>query len=237
MKKNLLFTTLTHGDELIGLNVIKKLQVINKKNKINYIISNPKAFSKNVRFIDSDLNRVFPGKKNGDYEQRRAYFIKNLGKQYKQVIDLHGTVSNTGIFIIITKLTKKNLLLAIKLDIKRIVIWTDVSEVTGSLSTFMSSGIEIECGPKNRVKTQEDLFNKLNKFLNNKNDIDVEKELSKRNIFIVFGKLEKTKKKPVDLKDWKKSNDYYPLFVDQYKDVWCYKLRRMKNKELLDSLR
>ena len=63
MKKNLLFTTLTHGDEPIGLNVIKRLQDINKKSKINYIISNPKAFSKNIRFIDSDLNRVFPGKK------------------------------------------------------------------------------------------------------------------------------------------------------------------------------
>lgn len=236
MKKDTLFITLTHGDELIGLKVIKKLQKINN-DKFDYIVANPKAHSRNRRFIDSDLNRIFPGKKDGDYEQRRAFVITQKGKKYKQVIDLHGTVSKTGIFIIITKLTKENLSLALKLNIKRIVIWTDVSEVKGSLSTFMPCGVEIESGPKKDKQVQKDLLNILSKFLSNKKEINLKTQLKKKDIFVVFGKLDKESVKPKVLKDWKGVGNYYPLFVDQYKDVHCYKLKKASQSSLLELLK
>ncbi|MCD4705120.1 succinylglutamate desuccinylase/aspartoacylase family protein [bacterium] len=240
--QKILFITLTHGNEAIGLNVIKKLKKINLKNQFNYIIANPLAFSENKRFINSDLNRIFPGKKNGNYEQKRAKKIIKIGKKYNYIIDLHGSVSNTGIFIIITKLTKDNLLLALKFNIQRIVIWPGADETTGSLSTFMPIGIEIESGFKNDPKIENQLKNKLINFLDqdiNRTQLD-EKEINKKDIFLVTGKLNKKNKKPSKLKNWIKVNNYYPLFVGgQYKNIWCYKLKKinLKNNKLLTQLK
>ena len=99
----ILFSTLTHGNEIIGLDVVKKIKKIERLgDKFDYIISNSLAFSNNSRYVDSDLNRIFPGNDQGNYEEQRAVEIINIGKKYDYVIDLHGSVSNTGVFIIIT---------------------------------------------------------------------------------------------------------------------------------------
>jgi hypothetical protein len=228
----ILFSTLTHGNEIIGLDVVKKIKKIERLgDKFDYIISNSLAFSNNSRYVDSDLNRIFPGNDQGNYEEQRAVEIINIGKKYDYVIDLHGSVSNTGVFIIITKLNIENLLLALRFNIKRIVIWLDTEETKGSLSTFMPIGIEIESGFKNDFEVYQELKDKLITFLERDAPINLEDELRKRDIFWVDGSLSKKNKKFRGLKNWKKIKDFYPLFVDgQYENIWCYKLKKVNLK-------
>lgn len=229
--KDLLFVAATHGDEKIGVEMADELKNTVLRKKFDLVIANQKAFKLKKRFLESDLNRVFPGKGN-TYEERRARALVKIGKKYKEVIDLHGSMSKTGIFIIVTKNTKKNLLLAVRLGIKRIVIWTGVKETNGSLSTFMPTGLEIESGFRDDPKIKKKLKIILTNFLENyEKKIDFKKELKKREIFRVMGKLKKIKKKPSRLKNWQKINGYYPLFVGgQYKTIWCYKLKKISLK-------
>ncbi len=75
IKKNLL-NILTHADELVGKSVAEEISrryphIIN--NGLDIQIANKKAYEQNKKFITHDLNRVFPGKPKGSYEEKRAH--------------------------------------------------------------------------------------------------------------------------------------------------------------------
>lgn len=93
-----------HGDEKIGFkvkNIIDKIPI--KKGELIFLVANEKAAEQNKRFIDSDMNRVFPGSKDGDYEQRRAAEILPMIKSADVVIDIHSTTSELKDALIVTK--------------------------------------------------------------------------------------------------------------------------------------
>jgi len=228
MNPKILFVTATHGNESIGVEVIKKIKN-NKESRFSDIIANPKAFEQNKRFIESDLNRIFPGKINGTYEERLAKKIVDVGKSYNWIIDLHGSASPTGIFIIITKFTLANFFLALRFDIPRIVIWPNTKETNGSLSTFMPTGIEIESGLRDDPKIKKQLEIIIKKFLAERNKaLNYEKEIQKKEVYILYDKLSKKEPKPENLTNWQSTDSYYPLFVGgQYIDIWCYKLKKL----------
>ncbi|MBT3407870.1 hypothetical protein HOK68_02970 [Candidatus Woesearchaeota archaeon] len=93
-----------HGDEIIGVNVIEQLKDLKlNKGTIKYIIANQEAIIKNTRCIDQDLNRSFPGEKNGNNEQNLAYQIMDLIKDCDYIIDIHSTDSLIESFIVLTK--------------------------------------------------------------------------------------------------------------------------------------
>lgn len=67
----------THGNELLGPNVLAYM--LSKRSKlledIEFIIANPRAYAKNVRYTESDLNRSY-GLGLDTYEGRRAKVIE-----------------------------------------------------------------------------------------------------------------------------------------------------------------
>ena len=99
----------THGHERIGLSVIEELKKLNiNKNILDFEIGNPLASEKNVPFTESDLNRIFPGLENGNYEERRAFELSPKIKEAELVIDIHST--NT------TDLSENSMLIVTKYD-------------------------------------------------------------------------------------------------------------------------
>jgi succinylglutamate desuccinylase len=82
----------THGHEKIGLRVIEEIRKLNlDKNQVEFIVGNPKASELCLPFIESDLNRVFPGKENGNYEEKRAFELSKKIVEADLVIDIHST--------------------------------------------------------------------------------------------------------------------------------------------------
>lgn len=67
----------THGNELLGPNVLAYM--LSKRSKlledIEFIIANPRAYAKNVRYTESDLNRSY-GLGLDTYEGQRAKTIE-----------------------------------------------------------------------------------------------------------------------------------------------------------------
>lgn len=78
-----------HGNEPLGLEVYRKLEKL-RLPYIDVLYGNKKAIRANKRFIEQDLNRVFPGNVTS-YEGRRAKQIMNTCKKYDFVIDFHNT--------------------------------------------------------------------------------------------------------------------------------------------------
>ena len=99
----------THGHEKIGLRVIEELKKLKiDTSLLDFEIGNPKASEQNVPFIESDLNRSFPGKEYGTYEEMRAFELSPKIKLAGLVIDIHST--NT------TDLPDKSMLIVTKYD-------------------------------------------------------------------------------------------------------------------------
>lgn len=93
MKRVLLLGS-QHGDELLG-DQLHDYIVANHPDMtgyVDFIIANPAAKKKGVRFMESDLNRSYNGK-NNTYEERRGAELLSIisSKEYDLVLDLHTT--------------------------------------------------------------------------------------------------------------------------------------------------
>ena len=106
----IILNILTHGDEKIGLKVAGEIKKLNIDEEVFSVqIANEKATKLSKRFIDQDLNRSFPGKNKGNYEQRLASKLLPNIKSADIVLDIHSTTSNLKDALIVTKLDKQTL--------------------------------------------------------------------------------------------------------------------------------
>ncbi len=243
MADKFILITATHGDEKLGVDVMKELEKELSPNDFNFdwIIGNPKAYRKGVRFIDTDLNRAAPGNVASNlYEEVRAAELIKLSSKYEFVLDIHSTVSDSGIVTIIPYPTLENIYLATALDIKRNVIWySSISLKKGPLVQFTNCpGIEIECGPKNSQRLKTQLFKILKKFIKESRSVstqDVINNIKNKEFYVVYGK-EMGKNNPI-LKDFQLVGNgqeaYYPFLSNQYSGIVCYKTKRFDIKQHL----
>jgi len=92
-----------HGDEKIGVHIIKLLKHILPKQKIlgeiYLVFGNPKAYQNNSRYIDCDLNRLFGSKQGKGYEKQRALELKPILQKTDYLLDIHSTIKPSVPFI------------------------------------------------------------------------------------------------------------------------------------------
>lgn len=232
-KKKFLVIVAIHGDEAFSLPIIKDIK---KKfpNDFDFMVGNLKALKENKRFVDIDLNRVAPGKeKSVLYEEKRAREIMEESKNYSFVLDIHGTISSSGIFTIVTNPTPQNLFLAYSLPIRKIVIWGSKNNARniGPISRFVDCGVGIECGSKKSIGVQKELKKIFNAFASDKNKMPVDN----KELYQVFGSVNKNELKDGNkkLKDFQETSLngqlFFPLLVNQYRDqgIVCYKLKKV----------
>jgi predicted deacylase len=135
----------THGDERIGEKVAKEIKKLNISKEILIVqVANKKAFALKKRFIDQDLNRSFPGKEIGNYEERRANELSPIIKSADVVIDIHSTTSGSKDTIIVTKINKKILECIKSIQPKYVLIMNATKN--NSLISKAKMGIAFEYG-------------------------------------------------------------------------------------------
>ncbi len=157
-----------HGNELIGIYVVKKMQhdFFETKNiSVDFLLANPKAIKLNRRYIDYDLNRAF-GKEaltqdSHLYEFERAKVIEQRLKNCDFLIDLHTTTANMGISVILSKKDERSenvaKILAKEFEQVRIVQWFG-SDEGDFINSLVPSSITIEVGPVCQGVLDSDLF-------------------------------------------------------------------------------
>jgi succinylglutamate desuccinylase len=234
--KKILFIAATHGNEKIGLEVIYKLKKIGYDQYFDYLIANPRAFEKNIRFIDVDLNRSYPGKKYSKvYEKRLAFSNLAMAKKYRHIIDFHEASAGTENFIIVPrKKLSQNFPLQF-IDLKKVLLWPNPK---GPIGQVLSSAIELEFGMKNKKRKEVSLLAFLiaKKFL--EKNLSGKRErcnLKNKQLYYVFGKLwRKDFSGNINfLKDFKETRigeeRFIPILTKQYlkSGIVCYKMHKV----------
>lgn len=144
-----------HGNERVGVNVIKRLGKRVDGKYVTSLIANKEAYKNNVRFINQDLNRSFPGRAGGNYEEKLAFDINRKIKAFDYLVDLHSFSFNGSPFAILTKRSKAHFQLAEKLGIRKVVLMSPELAGGKSLIDHCSCGVSIETGKHNLKLTDK----------------------------------------------------------------------------------
>ena len=227
-----------HGNEKYGLEVAKRFP------NIPFFIGNKKAREENRRFIDSDMNRSFPGKGKGNYEEREAKKLLERVKDFDYVIDLHSTSEPCPLFCIVTKPSKEKIDFARKLGVNKIVIMNENFAKGNSLIDFTKCGVSLEIGPEGNSEVIGEVCSKIRNLLEGGQKTNPE-------IFIVEGIIEQKYEKILieNFKEVKKGEviceneeiqiaefDFFPILVGEkaYKkeDILCLVGKQVNLKDL-----
>lgn len=121
-----------HWDEFCWTKAIEKI-ILDFKNKkfqlikwsITFIpICNPKAYKKNKRYCEVNLNRVFKKHKNSQlYEEKLANILTEYVDNTDYILDIHSMWSSWLPFVFQDFVDKQTTSIAKSLDIEFIVKW------------------------------------------------------------------------------------------------------------------
>ncbi|MFO7794485.1 MAG: succinylglutamate desuccinylase/aspartoacylase family protein [Candidatus Nanohaloarchaea archaeon] len=177
-----------HGDEPAGKKAIKNvLEKDLKYNKaVKFIIANEEALEEDERFLDTDLNRSFPGDIDSDQREERlaAKLLSEIGAS--KVLDIHTTHSfdrpfaNTKSF----EDPEMEMIQASGADYA-----VKFEEDSGTLTDF-ATGVVVEAGTQHSDQAVENAVNVIENFLAYFGVIDAEFEASDPELFVQKEKVE-----------------------------------------------
>ncbi len=225
-----------HGNEIIGKRVIDKLKdICLLKGSLKLIVANEKAIQKKQRIVDGDLNRSFPGKKNGNYEERLAHSISKEIKDSDIVIDIHATTSNFDRIAIVTNLRKTTRNILRLVPCKKVALIRKNVFGGGEMIRYAKTGLAIEYGPNKKGTNYKKALFEIVAILKNLGMIKGSKlNSTKKELYTVTGSYEvhlpfKTNKNILNFKlikkgkviGWsagkeiKSNKNFYPIFIGE----------------------
>jgi predicted deacylase len=179
-----------HGDEKVGLRVFKKIKsdLIISKGTLKLITANRQALLKGARFIDSDLNRSFPGSINGGKEEQLAVKLTKIVLGCDYLLDLHACSVPNPAFCIIRGENKINL--AKRTNLTNVVIFPLKKQGGRSLIDQVENGIGLELGGYENVGTTNAGFYAVTNFLSSLGMLKKRKIIAKKqSIYKINGNI------------------------------------------------
>ncbi len=242
----------THGDEKIGYKVLEEMEKLNTDKNIFAIqIANKKASDLNQRCVDQDLNRSFPGKKDGNHEERLAYRLSPIIKSADVVIDIHSTTSQLRDAVIVTKLDRKTLDYVKSIQPKYLLIMNATKN--NALISQAKIGIGFEYGKDNQPRTLKETVLGIKRLFKHLGLID--SKLPKRKVVTNCFNVTSSVKKPLGYtllkgiknyqlvssgtvyatngkEDLVAKKDFYPILFGEkkYKDIFGFSGKKINAK-------
>lgn len=129
-----------HGDETGGVHAVRRLREADLpfQRGVALVLANESAIDAGTRFINSDLNRVFPGDPTGDHEERLAAHLCSF-IHGKPTLSLHGTRSKPTPFALISSTQKRERELVGGLPVDHVVDYAGVE-----YGTLARCGVTVE---------------------------------------------------------------------------------------------
>jgi predicted deacylase len=241
----------THGNEVEGKKAVENLikSKTEFKKPVKFVMANEKAYESGERFIDSDLNRSFPGSKDSElYEERIAAEIIEELEDLK-VLDIHSTESRPTPFSLFTSKDEKVLEAIKELNVSKAV---EISFTPGC-GINLYGGVEVEVGPRGTDEAVKQAEKVLRQFLVNNGVIEGEKNRNVPEVFEVTGEVGRPegdweflgenfveiKKKETfaqsDKGALEASESFYPVLMSEsYDDILGFK--SVKNEKLTELI-
>ena len=222
-----------HGDEVFGKKVFDFYQKErNKISNLKLILANEQALHRRKRYIDHDLNRSFPGSKNGNHEDRVAFkLLSDLKKNASYILDIHTTTSPLVVTPIIAKLTYKTKKIINLTPSKEVVVMNEDLLANSLIGQFpdRSVSIEFNCG---FAKTSQ-AFKIINNIVSGI-VFDLQEEKLFRKVFYINQKINLNTKIPQNSVNFSYSRSVggYPflLYEKAYKDFQGFVADRPSKK-------
>lgn len=187
-----LLNVCTHGDERIGLKVAKYFEKFTPTRGTFLInIANKKAVEQRVRFVDTDLNRVFPGTATGDHEHTLAHTLTPLLKAVELVIDVHSTRSGVDSALIIDGYDERLLPFVHAVSPKRVLVMNATK--SSSLISAATLGIAFEYGKDTSITAYRGTVRGIERILAHlyMTPQRIQKKKKAPVLYDVFGSIEK----------------------------------------------
>lgn len=236
---------MVHGDEPCGRAAIERFleSSIEVDKPVRFIIANEEAADQDIRFIDTDLNRSFPGDPESDsHEERLAAEMMPL-IEGKKILDIHSTRSHPGPFATLTYLNEGTLELCRSAGVESVV---QFPEESGTLHEQVEAGIVLEVGYQGTEEAVERAYSVLFNFLAAEGVIDAEFERSSPDVFrycetvegtgweFVAENFEKVSEGQVfarrDGEELVADEDFYPVLMSTggYEDILGFKAMKVR---------
>jgi succinylglutamate desuccinylase len=223
--KNVLIIGSQHGNELLGEALFEYVTQHRSEllSHITYMIGNIKAKKANVRYIDSDLNRSYNGKRTG-YEERRASRIMSYIHKhaFDLVLDMHTTTCEQPPCLIIPSINTTIVSFLRACSIKK-VVHMNHDIVKTSLIGVCPQAVSIEVNKRALDNMLlEELCNDLSRYIHD------ERSESLKTVYQIGDLLKKTElseSEAATLKNFHKSSyGFYPVLVGEnsYKKQTAY---------------
>lgn len=152
----ILLNVCTHGDELVGLRVADHFakSPLVQKEILTIHVANKEAVKAGKRFIDKDLNRVFPGDPHGCHEERLAHSLVPFIEGFDFVMDVHST--NTGVTsaVMLNEFSGDILSIVQAIAPKRALVMSATK--SRALISAAKLAIAFECGKDSDPETYEE---------------------------------------------------------------------------------
>ncbi|WP_299262299.1 succinylglutamate desuccinylase/aspartoacylase domain-containing protein [Halorientalis sp.] len=135
-----------HGDEPCGVHAVETLLSadVEFQRPVKFVIANEAARQRDVRYVDEDLNRAFPGNPEGDTHESRLAHELSLEMADCQILALHSTQSYGGLFALVDEVREYERRICPQLSADAVVETCDFKE--GRLFEVTRRLLEVECG-------------------------------------------------------------------------------------------
>ncbi|KOX93157.1 succinylglutamate desuccinylase [Haloarcula rubripromontorii] len=154
-----------HGDEPCGRDGIEAVLADPPavERPVKFIIANEAALEANKRYLDTDLNRSFPG--DADSESRETRLAAAIASELRDctVLSLHSTQSYDGMFALVDELTPEMEALCSVLSVDAVVQTKGANE--GRMIATVDSVLEVECGYQGSPEAAENAAQVIREFL------------------------------------------------------------------------
>jgi len=154
-----------HGDEPCGRDGIEAVLADPPpvSQPVKFVVVNEQALAAGRRYLETDLNRVFPGDADSDVHEMRLAAELTAELQGCTVLSLHSTQSYDGMFALVDEVTDLARNVCPKLSVDAVVRTKGNNE--GRLFSVAPSTIEIECGYQGSPEAAENAEQVVREFL------------------------------------------------------------------------
>lgn len=194
-----------HGDEPSGVAAVDRL-VSNPPNlngSVKCIVANERAINRGTRYIERDLNRVFPGEAESDVHEVALAHEIVTATEGLPTLSLHSTQSTPEPFAIANGTNNEAMANACALPVDHIV---DDQRYPGTF-TVESNVVDVECGFQGSSEAKENAYELSLSFLRVLDLLDGDVTATNPDVYRMNGKIDKDDEKN------------YTLLVDNFEPV------------------
>lgn len=153
-----------HGDEPCGVRAVERLleERPTVQRPVKLVVANENALERRVRFVDEDLNRVFPGDPDAETHERRLAHRLVEELEGCLTFSMHSTQSYADPFAIVDGVDETAARLCPQLPVTAMVETENFAE--GRLMTEIDT-IEVECGQQGSESAAQNANRLMRAFL------------------------------------------------------------------------